>query len=72
MRVQALLATIKHGVTRFRITLSCYSADVSAGRLRTGGPPLRWVKLADLNAYPLSTSGRKLANLLASGLTAQV
>ena len=66
VRVNDLLATFKHGVTRFRITLSCYSAEVSSGRLCTNGQLLRWVKLSELDAYPLNTTGRKLAKLLVS------
>jgi len=58
-----LLKTIKHGVTRYRITLDCYEAEFTAGRLRS---PARWCTLSQLRALPLSTTGRKLANLVAS------
>lgn len=56
------LATLKHGVTRFRITLECYQARVLAGRLRPSA--LRWVSPAELTAYPLSVTGRQIARLL--------
>ena len=57
------LATFKHGVTRFRITLHCYAAArrSSARRVTTTA---RWVALAVLPEYPLSTTGRKISQLL--------
>jgi A/G-specific adenine glycosylase len=73
------LATFKHGVTRFRITLECYAATVSPTavsptRQRGTAPPnngntlsLKWLKPSELDAIPLSTTGRKLAKLIVSG-----
>lgn len=59
------LKTIKHGVTRFRITLDCYEATQTGGRLRnTRQMPARWITPAELVDYPLSTTGRKIAKLL--------
>lgn len=61
----AVLKTIKHGVTRYRITLDCYDARYRSGRLlRDNGGKLRWTRLAALGAYPLSTTGRKLADFI--------
>lgn len=58
-------ATLRHGVTRFRITLLCYDADYAAGpERRNGAPAMRWLRPAELDAYPLSASGRTLARLL--------
>ena len=57
------LTTIKHGVTRFRITLDCYEAKYKGGRLKRGGD-VRWVEIDDLESYPLSVTGRKLSRLL--------
>jgi A/G-specific adenine glycosylase len=64
-----LLNTLRHGVTRFRITLDCYEATVVGGRVRsTAVRPVKWQRLAEIDALPLSTTGRKLARLLhASG-----
>jgi len=57
--------TIKHGVTRYRITLRCYQAHWTSGSVRsTAARPVRWVKQRELADYPLSTSGRKLAGLI--------
>ncbi len=60
-----LLKTIKHGVTRFRITLECYEARAAGGRVRsTAERPVRWTPLGELAHLPLSVSGRKLAGLI--------
>ncbi len=59
-----LVKTIKHGVTRHRITLDCYTARYISGRIsRRHGTALRWVRPAELGAFPLNSTGRQLANL---------
>lgn len=64
------LTTLKHGVTRFRITLDCHWADcVSAPRRRA---ELRWLRPAQLTDYPLSTTGRKVARLVAHRVAARL
>ena len=57
----ARITTIKHGVTRYRITLDCYQAEYKFGQPRA---PARWIRLAQLAELPLSTTGRKLAQLV--------
>ena len=60
-----LLKTIKHGVTRYRITLDCYEAKHQGGRLKSSkDSPAVWLAPSDLAEYPLSTTGRKIARLL--------
>ena len=60
-----LLKTMKHGVTRYRITLDCYEAKFTKGKLRrTTDKSWRWCSLAELARLPLSSTGRKIANLL--------
>lgn len=59
-----LLTTIRHGVTRFRITLECYEATRTGGRLRQKPTPAEWVTLTELGDRPLSVTGRKLAERL--------
>lgn len=54
------LATLKHGVTRFRITLEVFTAAAASSRIKQGA----WVALDELGTYPLSTTGRKIARLL--------
>ena len=63
VRLGRQLATIKHGVTRFRITLDCYEADCTGGRL-CRNRDVCWVKIAALEDYPLSVTGRQLSRLL--------
>ena len=58
------LKTLRHGVTRFRITLDCYEAAyVSGADGRAERLPSKWVGRAELEQYPLSSTGRKLAKL---------
>jgi A/G-specific adenine glycosylase len=59
------LVRLKHGVTRFRITLDGYAAK-SVGRVTRGtlASPQRWVRPGQLDQYPLSTTGRKIGHLL--------
>jgi A/G-specific adenine glycosylase len=57
------LATIKHGVTRFRISLECYAACSESGRAHG---ECKWVPPGQLGVYALSTTGRKIARLLVS------
>jgi len=64
------LTTIKHGVTKYRITLLCHEMAYQKGRLRpeTGpdGQPRvwQWRDASHLTDLPLSTTGRKLAKLV--------
>ena len=57
------LAVIKHGVTRFRITLLCHEATYAGGRVYNGSEA-RWLRPAELEQYPLSVAGRKISRLL--------
>jgi A/G-specific adenine glycosylase len=60
-----MLTTIKHGVTRYRITLACYEATC-AGHAWRDMADQRWVEAGRLVELPLSTTGRKLAKLVAT------
>lgn len=56
------LTVIKHGVTRFRITLHCYTARCRrAAALR---PAQQWTSLESLGDLPLSVTGRRISRLL--------
>jgi A/G-specific adenine glycosylase len=60
-----LIKRLRHGVTRFRITLDCYEATYAGGRARSAsGVPVRWIKRDELEHLPFSTTGRKLATLV--------
>ena len=61
----ALLTTLKHGVTRYRITLDCYETQWASGRIRsTAKKPVRWCSPSGLAELPLSSTGRKIARLV--------
>ena len=53
------MATLQHGVTRFRITLDCYAARCPAGKARLARGEWRWVRPGALDAYPLSVTGAR-------------
>jgi A/G-specific adenine glycosylase len=55
------LLVVKHGVTRYRITLSCYAGEYRSGRIKTAQGEIRWVRPSQFDEYPLSTTGRRLA-----------
>ncbi|MDP6444288.1 MAG: A/G-specific adenine glycosylase [Pirellulaceae bacterium] len=63
--VRGKRATIRHGVTRFRITLDCYDADCR--RFPRATDETRWVTTAQLNELPLSVTGRKISDLIQDG-----
>jgi A/G-specific adenine glycosylase len=59
------LATIKHGVTRFRITLDCQLVEYIGGKASgSAGVEMRWLKPSEMSDYPLSVTGRKLSRLV--------
>jgi len=62
-RISGTLATLKHGVTKYRITLTCRRAAFVSGRLARNAE-LAWVRKDQLEEYPLSVTGRKIAKLL--------
>lgn len=55
------VTTLRHGVTRFRIKLDGYLAEFESAAKKNGLQSQRWVKPTDLEKFPLSTTGRKLA-----------
>lgn len=58
------LTTIKHGVTRFRITLDCYTAVARSGAKSRSR--LRWSLPEELSELALSMTARKISRLLAN------
>jgi A/G-specific adenine glycosylase len=57
------LTVLQHGVTRFRITLTCHDAQYRSGRVPSDGDWI-WVRPRELDRYPLSVPGRKISRLL--------
>lgn len=63
----AELLTVKHGVTRFRITLACVEATRRGGSFAPGFyAEARWVTPAELANFPVSSPQRKLMTALAT------
>jgi A/G-specific adenine glycosylase len=65
-----LMTTLKHGVTRFRITLHCYQARFACSERRkpvSEQGESAWVKVAALERLPLSVTARKIARMLSAG-----
>jgi A/G-specific adenine glycosylase len=59
------LLTLRHGVTRFRITMICFEAEYRSGRFRSGFYPRGlWVEPQRLRDYPVSAPQRRLAEAL--------
>lgn len=57
------IAELKHGVTRYRITLKCVIARRLNGRLKSG-EEWQWLKPTDFDHYPLSVTARQFAEKL--------
>lgn len=64
VRPRRLVAVWKHGVTKYRITLSCHEADYVRGPRHLNDEMLAWVSLGELERYPLPRTGRRLCRLL--------
>ena len=61
------LLSIRHGITRYHITLTCFEAELAAGAFQSAFYVAgRWLTLADLAAYPVSSPQRRLARFLLS------
>ncbi len=58
------MKTLKHGVTRFRITLDCYEAIRLSGRLKGNRETLRWLTTSEMKELPFSVTGRKIVKLI--------
>jgi A/G-specific adenine glycosylase len=59
-----VLGRWKHGVTRFRITLLAFAADLLGNARGRAGEDLQWVDAATLRELPLSTTGRRISERL--------
>ncbi len=58
------IAELKHAVTRYRITLKCFTAQSVSGTLHKH-EEWEWVPANRFSEFPLSVTGRKFAKLLA-------
>jgi A/G-specific adenine glycosylase len=65
VRLGAELATVRHGITRYRITIVCFEATHASGEFRSGFyAEARWVGPEELASYPVSSPQRRLARSL--------
>ncbi len=61
------LLTIRHSITRYRIVLTCLEAEHASGEFQSDFyVEGRWLSLADLAVYPVSSPQRHLARFLLS------
>ena len=64
-RLGAELLTVRHGVTRFAITLFCFEAEYGSGEFGSDFyEEGRWIKAEELADYPVSATQRRLAQTL--------
>jgi A/G-specific adenine glycosylase len=57
----ALLTTVRHAYTHFRITMHAFECRHVSGRARAiACDAVRWVRLADLDAYPFPAANRRI------------
>jgi A/G-specific adenine glycosylase len=64
-RLATELTTIRHSVTRFRITMVCFEAAYRSGRFRSAfHQACKWLRPTVLKRYPVSAPQRRLAELL--------
>jgi A/G-specific adenine glycosylase len=64
-RLGSELITLRHGVTRFRITLVCFEAEYLSGEFRSAFyRQAGWLTPKELGAYPVSSPQRRLAKAL--------
>jgi A/G-specific adenine glycosylase len=65
VRLGAELTTVRHGITRYQITLVCFESEYEAGEFRSAFySQARWVEPAELATYPVSSPQRQLTKLL--------
>jgi A/G-specific adenine glycosylase len=64
-RLGSELLTIRHGVTRFNITMVCLEAQHESGRFRSDFYQMgKWIEPQNLASYPVSSPQRRLAKWL--------
>jgi A/G-specific adenine glycosylase len=63
------LTTLRHGITRYRITMTCFEATFRTGKFRSSFyQSSRWVAPNQLASFPVSAPQRRLARILAGEL----
>ncbi len=62
--VGAQVQTLFHGFTHFKLMLHVFDCHWLAGRVKPGAGPRRWVRLVDLDSYPMGKTDRQIAQAL--------
>jgi A/G-specific adenine glycosylase len=62
--VGSQVQTLFHGFTHFKLTLHVFECRWRAGRLRRSAGSRRWVRLAELDDYPMGKTDRQIAKAL--------
>jgi A/G-specific adenine glycosylase len=60
--VGAQAQTLQHTFTHFKLKLHVFECRWQAGRLRRSANPRRWVRVADLDDYPMGKTDRRIAD----------
>jgi A/G-specific adenine glycosylase len=61
------LLTVRHGITRYRVTLVCFEADFVGGSFQSSFyVRAEWLRPEELASYPVSSPQRRLATILTS------
>ncbi len=64
--------TLRHGFTHFKLILHVFVCQWRAGRVKRGSGPRRWVRLAELEAYPMGKTDRQIAQALQAEQTPEL
>ena len=67
----ALRLSLKHGVTKYKITLDCFDVLLKQGPLELAGP-YRWLTVDQLHEVPLNSTARKIAQNIRGSLKFEV
>lgn len=63
IRLGDALPTIRHGITQYKITMTCFEARRLRGEFKSSAYEQgRWVAPAEISGYPCSSPQRRLAN----------
>ena len=64
VHVGAQRQTLLHGFTHFKLILHVFDCEWRSGRVKSGAGPRRWVRLAELDSYPMGKTDRQIAQAL--------
>ncbi len=68
IKVESLLARIRHAYTHFKIVMDIYNCVFVSGKVRLDGPvDYRWVRPEELERYPFPGADRKFMDLIVNG-----